>query len=252
MCGRYVSTGSLADLSVLLGVDPLAGDRTAGALQPGYNLAPTDPIPAVLPDEPEGPEDPPAPGGRQLRLLTWGLVPPWADPATAAQRINARVETVLDKPSFRRAVRRRRCLLPADGWYEWIRGADGRRQPYLIRPADGSLLTFAGLAERWHAPDGSTLHTGAILTGPAPQPLPWLHERAPLVVPPELRAAWLDPASDAATLLAAVRDAAAPPMTVHAVSPAVNDVRNRGPELIEPVPEPADLRAPASEQAALW
>jgi putative SOS response-associated peptidase YedK len=243
VCGRYVSAGDLADLSVLLGIDPFARDVTdeeeEAARQRRFNLAPTDPVPAVLPGE--------QPGSRQLTLVSWGLVPPWSDPSTGAQRINARVETVLDKPSFRRAVRSRRCLLPADGWYEWVREPSGRRQPYLVRPVHGDLLLFAGLHERWHAPDGSTRRTSAILTGPAPEPLAWLHERAPLAVPPELWTDWLDPSSDAEALLTALREGPQTPMSVQAVSSAVNNVRNSGPELLRPVEIPTP-----PEQVALW
>src|SRR3954447_20685714 len=271
VCGRYVSAGSLADLSVLLGVDPLGRDSTGAELEPSFNVAPTDPVPAVLPAQPaEPPAEPGKPDrfdtqpstGRQLRLLTWGLVPPWADPASAAARINARVETVLDKPSYRRAIRTRRCLLPADGWYEWTREPGGRRQPWFVRPANGSSLAFAGLFERRHAPDGSTLHSCTILTGPAPGPLAWLHERAPIAVPPELWAAWLDPTADVERLLVEVQSVAPVPMAVVPVSPAVNHVRNAGPQLIEPTALPATsatetaavarTTSPAPEQASLW
>src|ERR1700744_4864463 len=112
MCGRYVPAGALAALSVLLGANPFDCDVEKSELhqQRRFGLAPTDPVPAVLPTDELG--------GRQLQLLTWGLVPPWGDPSTASRRINARIETVLEKPSFRRAVRSRRALLPADGWYE--------------------------------------------------------------------------------------------------------------------------------------
>jgi putative SOS response-associated peptidase YedK len=269
VCGRYVSAGDLADLAVLLGANPFAPDAPAGDAplrrdrheQRRFGLAPTDPVPAIVP----GPE----PGARQLDLLTWGLVPAWADPATGARRINARVETVLEKASFRRAARSRRALLPADGWYEWIRSPDGRRVPHLVRPADGGLLTFAGLYERWYPPagaDAEPLVTCTILTGPAPDPLTWLHERAPLVVPPELHEAWLDPDSaagaDAEALLAALRTAGDRPMLVSQVSPAVNHVRNTGAQLTEPVEAdlpgvgtPSAQASPAkvaAEQAALW
>src|SRR3954452_10851841 len=223
VCGRYVCAGDLADLGVLLGVNPfdsseddLPDEQRALAHQRRFNLAPTDPVPAVLPGT--------TPGTRQLTLLTWGLVPHWADVRTGAQRINARAETVLDKPSFRRAVRERRCLLPADGWYEWVREPGGNKRPHFVRPTDGRLLTFAGLYEHWHAPDGSRVRTSAILTGPAPDALSWLHERAPLVVPPELWADWLDTDTintdvDVEALLTAVQASALPVMATPEVSP---------------------------------
>ncbi|HSP37388.1 MAG TPA: SOS response-associated peptidase [Frankiaceae bacterium] len=280
MCGRYVSAGDLADLSVLLGANPFDVDHTkadrpdanrpspdrpspdqSGAIRVAradllhsrrFGLAPTDPVPAVLP----GPE----PGSRQLDLLTWGLVPAWADPATAARRINARVETVLEKPSFRRAARARRALLPADGWYEWVRDPDGTRRPQLVRPADGGILAFAGLYERWYSPAGDASLSCAILTGPAPAPLAWLHERAPLVVPPELWSDWLDPGSDADGLLNALRTASPRLMVVQPVSAAINYVRNTGPALIEAAPTEAAAIEPAPveplpgavEQLPLW
>jgi putative SOS response-associated peptidase YedK len=272
VCGRYVSAGDLADLSVLMGANPFAADadprpdaadREKTTRERRFGLAPTDPVPAVLPGQ--------EPGTRQLTLLSWGLVPPWADPSTGSRRINARVETVLEKASFRRAVRARRALLPADGWYEWVREADpqvprGIRRPHLVRPADGGLLAFAGLFERWHAPDGSVLQTGTILTGPAPAELAWLHERAPIAVPAELWGDWLDPESDVEALLDALAGTTPRPMVVVRVAPMVNNVRNTGPALVEatgapvvgpptapPSATPGPVEAPLPlEQAALW
>jgi putative SOS response-associated peptidase YedK len=216
-----------------------------------FALAPTDPVPAVLPATDAGA----GAAGRQLTLLGWGLVPPWAAPSTAAQRINARVETVLDKPSFRRAVRRQRCLLPADGWYEWVRTPEGRR-PHLVRPADGGLLAFAGIYERARRPDGSRLRTCSVLTGPAPVAVEWLHERAPLLVPVERWDDWLDPDVDVEALLTDLLDGPPRALDVTEVSTAVNSVRNTGPELLEPVasaePVTSAESVPPPEQAALW
>jgi putative SOS response-associated peptidase YedK len=262
VCGRYVSAGDLADLAVLMGANPFDRDSDTNTdadadtleRKRRFALAPTDPVPAILPAaDDEGPG-----AGRQLALLAWGLVPPWAAPATAAQRINARVETVLDKPSFRRAIRRQRCLLPADGWYEWVRTPEGRR-PHLVRPADGGLLAFAGLYERARRPDGSRLRTCSVLTGPAPAEVAWLHERAPVLVPEHRWADWLDPDVDAEALLADLLDGPARPLTVTEVSKAVNRVQNTGPELLEPVvssvppvPVIAAEPVPPPEQAPLW
>jgi putative SOS response-associated peptidase YedK len=261
VCGRYVSAGDLADLAVLLGANPFAPDeaadpsdrearraaRTSSATR-RYAFAPTDPVPAVLPGA--------QPGSRQLDLLSWGLVPPWADVRSGAGRINARVEAVVDRPSFRRAVRSRRALLPADGWYEWVRDPAGRKLPHLVRPADGGLLVFAGLYERARRPDGTSLRTCSILTGPAPAPLTWLHERAPLILPPELWAAWLDPTLDAQAdvedLLRAAADTPPPAMSTTPVSTAVNGVRNTGPGLLEPVDGPDEVADRHREQAGLW
>ncbi len=251
-----------------MGADPFARDTDdqqssdqAASLERKrrFALAPTDPVPAIVPATPsagsESGSDSGSAGpgaGRQLALLGWGLVPPWAPPSTAAQRINARVETVLDKPSFRRAIRRQRCLLPADGWYEWVRTPEGRR-PHLVRPADGGLLAFAGIFERARRPDGTPLRTCSVLTGPAPAAVAWLHERAPLLVPAARWDDWLDPDVDAETLLADLVDGPPRPLTVTEVSTAVNRVQNTGPELLEPIapPAPAELVAPV-EQASLW
>lgn len=266
VCGRYVSAGDLADLAVLMGANPF-DPTTADEQSPSraqvertrrFALAPTDPVPAILPGT-IVPGEEPEPGGsgagRQLTLLGWGLVPPWAAPSTAAQRINARVETVLDKPSFRRAVRRQRCLLPADGWYEWVRTPEGRR-PHLVRPADGGLLAFAGIYERARRPDGSRLRTCSILTRPAPSAVAWLHERAPLLVPAERWDDWLDPDVDAEALLADVIGGPNRPLEVTEVSPAVNRVQNTGPELLEPLasaePVTSAEPVPPPEQVALW
>ncbi len=138
-----------------------------------------------------------------------------------------------DKPAFRDALARRRCLLPADGWYEWSTRADGVRQPYYLAPADGSVLAFAGLWERWRDADGEWLITTTVVTGPAPSDLAAIHDRAPVVMARDDWAAWLDPANeDPRDLLVPTPTGLVVP---RAVGTAVGDVRNNGPELIEPV-----------------
>lgn len=200
---------------------------------PAYNIAPTDPIPAVIERE--------RTDGRR-RLLTelrWGLVPSWSkDASGAARMINARVETVAEKPAFRKAFATRRCLLPADGYYEWypLPGTGDRKplkQPYFIRPADGRLFVMAGLYEFWKAPDGSWLTTATVITTSATDEVGQIHDRMPLTVPKENWAAWLDPdfASDARALLSVP----APELVFYQVSVAVNKVANDSPELTEPL-----------------
>ncbi|MCC6495149.1 MAG: SOS response-associated peptidase, partial [Propionibacteriaceae bacterium] len=172
--------------------------------------------------------------------LRWGLVPSWSKDARGAARlINARVETVGEKPAFRKAFATRRCLLPADGYYEWYQlpgdqGGKPVKQPYFIRPADGSLFVMAGLYEFWKAPDGAWLTTATVITTSATDEVGHIHDRMPMAVPVENWAAWLDPdfGSDARELLTVPAGV----LAYHPVSTAVNKVANDGPQLVEPLP----------------
>ena len=250
-------------------------DRVSEPLEPDYNVAPTKSVYAVLTrrardaGEHDGPEhDRPEQDGakqgaagqagdeqdggeaRELRVLRWGLVPFWAkDPSIGSRMINARAETVSVKPAFRRAFTRRRCLLPADGYYEWYRpagDAKAAKQPYYIYRADGGPLAFAGLYELWRNqefPDdhpGAWLWTSTIITTSAPDELGRIHDRMPMVIRPELWADWLDPGnSDTDGLLGLLAPAGAGRLIWRPVSTEVNSVRNNGPRLIEPAePEP--------------
>lgn len=224
MCGRYASARSTADLAVLLG----ASDETGAELaEPDYNVAPTKPVPAALVRR----------DVRRLVALRWGLVPSWAkDPKSGSRLINARMETVASKPSFRAAFARRRCLLPADGFYEWAPPPPGQRakQPYYLAPADGGPLMMAGLYEIWTDAEGRQLWTATVITTAAADDIGQIHDRCPLTVDEGDWARWLNP--DAATngLLDLVRPAVAGELTATAVSTAVNNVRNNGPQLLEP------------------
>ncbi|MBX7265370.1 SOS response-associated peptidase [Micromonospora sp. Llam7] len=234
MCGRYATTRSAGDLSVLFE----SADETAGALVADHNVAPTDPVPLVRVS--------PA-GHRALSLGRWGLVPPWSrSPAGAARMINARVETVATSRAYAPAFARRRCLVPADGWYEWVRRPGEAKQPYYLTPLDGSVLAFAGIWSVWDGPGGALL-TCSVLTTTALGELAEVHDRMPLLLPPERWASWLGGGGDAAELLVP------PPLDwlagieVRPVGPAVGDVRNDGPELTARVPptrhpEPEDMR----------
>jgi putative SOS response-associated peptidase YedK len=249
MCGRYVVTADPGQLALEFGADSILN---AESFAPDYNVAPTKHVPAVLVRD----------GARLLTRLRWGLVPHWAkDPSVGARMINARVETVAEKPAFRTAFARRRCLLPADGYYEWLKPAEGTKgtkpsgpkQPYFIHRADGGTLAFAGVYERWSDPDGNELWTASILTGAAVAPLDRIHDRMPLTVPPGHRDGWLDPAvTDPATL----RDLldCAPDWVTHPVATSVNSVRNNGAGLIEPDPgdRPGDTRAGMEDESALF
>lgn len=255
MCGRYASTRDPGDL-----VDEFEIEQVSDDLEPlsaDYNVAPTKPVYAVLERVPRGEQAadgaPAAPADpvRQLRVVTWGLVPSWAkDPKIGSKMINARMESVADKPAFRRAFAVRRCLLPADGYYEWY-GEKGRKQPYFIRPKDGGVLAMAGLYEFWRDPtrdrDDSLawLVTTAILTTTAEDELGRIHDRMPLLVEHHRYDAWLDPSqSDPTALLELLVPAAPGLLEAYPVSTAVNDVRNNGPELLARVPDDQLVAAP--------
>ncbi len=250
MCGRYVVTTDpqqlALDFGAVLRIEQLPPDY------PDYNVAPTKPVPAVLVRG----------GDRVLSTLRWGLVPFWAkDPSVGAKMINARIESAAEKSAFKQSFARRRCLLPADGYYEWLAlppapgeaaaGGKGkgkpRKQPYYIRPIDGGPLAFAGLYERWRDAEGRELWSTSILTAAAAESMAWLHDRMPLTVPSSGWDAWLDPAmqdpGQAGTLLDF-----APRWTAAPVSNQVNSVRNNGPELIETVA--ADSAAAAGTDPA--
>jgi putative SOS response-associated peptidase YedK len=218
-------------------------------LPPSWNVAPTDAVPIVLERLIEDHTI------RQLHVARWGLVPSWAkDPGIGAKMINARSESVLEKPAFRKAVKSRRCAVPADGYYEWKQGPGKAKQPYYVHPGSGSPLVFAGLYEWWKDPSkadddpGRWMLSTSILTTDTPPPgaestvfgkLTELHDRVPLPMDRATMASWLDPQIDDAAFLvdlvrAHVRDAAAD-WHVDSVGREVGNVRNNSPELIRPV-----------------
>lgn len=246
MCGRYVSVRSDGD--VLAEFEAM--DATGGDSPPAdYNVAPTKPVRAIV-NRPLRDADgtPAAEPTRQLRVVSWGLVPAWAkDRSIASRLINARVEGVATKPAFRRAYAKRRCLVPAEGWYEWqVRDTDAgpRKQPMFMTPTDGHALAFAGLYEFWGQP-GETLTTCTIITAPAQGALAEIHDRMPLVLPPRAWARWLDPAvSDPADLLVPWDEVGGEHLELRPVATTVNSVENNGAELIdrvEPAPVPQQL-----------
>jgi len=204
---------------------------------------------------------------RELRVVRWGLVPYWAkDPKIGSRLINARAETVDSKPAFRQAFKRRRCLLPADGYYEWQQpdgsesdspGGRGAKQPYYIFREDGGPLAFAGLYELWRdagLPDDherAWLWTATIITTSAPDHLGQIHDRMPMVIEPDRWQDWLDPAAtDPADLMALLAPAAAGGLTSYPVSTAVNSVRNNGPQLTERVEQGVPGQDPGSGAAS--
>jgi putative SOS response-associated peptidase YedK len=222
MCGRFVITSPPS------AVRQVFGYADQPNFPPRYNIAPTQPIPVVIVEN----------GARQFRLMRWGLLPSWVkDPRKFTLLINARAETVLEKPAFRNAMKRRRCLVPADGYYEW-RSFGKSKQPYFIHPRDGAPIGFAALAETWIGPNGEELDTVAIVTTAASAELAELHSRVPVTIDPADFARWLDcadvPAEEAATLLRAPAPGA---FVWHPVSTAVNRVANDNAQLILPIVE---------------
>jgi putative SOS response-associated peptidase YedK len=242
MCGRYASSRSPEDLVEEFEV---VADRTPAPLAADYNVAPTKEVYAVVERPPA--KDSPEPPERQLRVLTWGLVPSWAkDPSIGHRMINARMETVADKPAFKRAFAVRRCLLPADGYFEWYptsrttKAGKPVKQPFFIRPADGGVLAMAGLYEIWRDPtraedDPARFRwTCTVLTTEAEDSLGHIHDRMPLMVERDRWSQWLDPRVGGE--LSLLVPAAPGRLEAHPVSPAVGNVRNNGPELVEPLP----------------
>jgi putative SOS response-associated peptidase YedK len=202
---------------------------------PRYNVAPTQPVPIVrLVD-----------GQRQFTLVRWGLIPPWVkDPRQFSLLINARGESVNEKPAFRNAMRRRRCLFPADGFYEW-KDEGGRKRPFCVRPKNAEPIAFAGLWETWMGPNGEELETAAIVTTAANRELTPLHDRMPVVVTPDAFDLWLDCRKvDAMTATALIAPARPGLLDAYEVSPAVNRADNDGPQLLEPASaQPAGAEA---------
>ncbi|MBR1092668.1 SOS response-associated peptidase [Bradyrhizobium manausense] len=220
MCGRFVITSAPAALRQLFGYVEQPN------FPPRYNVAPTQPIPVVLIEN----------GARHFRLMRWGLLPSWVkDPKGFTLLINARSETVLEKPAFRHAIRRRRGLIPADGYYEW-KSIDGRKQPFFIHRADRTPLGFAALFETWIGPNGEELDTAAIVTAAAGEDLATLHDRVPVTISPRDFERWLDHRDDEI-------DAILPLMTAprigefawHPVSTRVNRVANDDAQLLLPI-----------------
>lgn len=236
MCGRFVVAGDKADL-----VNAFEIQEAPAELRRSWNVAPMTDIPIVT--------EKAAPDGdgsviRRLETARWGLVPSWSkDPKTGARLINARSETVLEKPSFRKAAVKRRALVPADGYYEWLKDPDGSKTPIYLHPEDEKeLLGFAALYEFWPDPDkpeddpGKWLVTATILTRTATDALGHIHDRTPVIVPPHLRGDWLNPALDDKNEVRKLLEAMPEPhLLPRVVDKAVGNVRNDGAHLIEPV-----------------
>ena len=239
MCGRFGLFHTWEDMHAAYGLlnQPLN-------MMPRWNIAPTQAVTAVI-RAASGP-------GREATGFQWGLIPPWAkDPAIGAKMINARAETLAEKPSFRNAFKRRRCLIPASGFYEWQARGGGPKQPVWIARPDNALITFAGLWEIWHGPDGGELHTCTIVTTTANDALEPYHHRMPVVLSPDGFEAWLgdgqESQEDQARAADLLRPAPNDALAVRPVGRAVNDIRNDTAELLDdaeplpPVPKQGEL-----------
>lgn len=221
MCGRFRLSSDVYELVELFAF----GQRLN--LEPRYNIAPTQPIAAVRLGED---------GERELTMLRWGLVPFWSKDAKGAgfATFNARAEGIEAKPAFREAYKRRRCLIPADGFYEWDKPPPGTpKQPYLIERADGRPFAFAGLWDRWKSPAGEVVQSATIITTQANEKMAALHDRMPVILDAADHASWLDPARPEAGGL--LRPCPADWLTLRPVSRELNNWRNEGAELVAPL-----------------
>ncbi|RRO15182.1 SOS response-associated peptidase [Saccharopolyspora rhizosphaerae] len=231
MCGRYAVRQDPAALAQ----EFAAADRTGGATGADFNITPTKTVPIVVQRGAE----------RSVRPVRWGLVPTWAEEADGGPpMINARAETITTKPAFSESARRRRCLMPATGWYEWKPG-DARRQPHLCRRRDGRSLAMAAVFSAWWDPKSirQPLVTCAVVTTAAAGELAEVHHRMPLVLPEDRWADWLDPRRSEIDELLRPEPSVLGELALHTVSTEVNSMRNNRPDLLEPadpVPAPAE------------
>ena len=244
MCGRFVITSPPEALRQIFGYIEQPN------FPPRYNIAPTQPVPVVILEN----------GGRHFRLMRWGLIPSWVkDPRKFTLLINARSETVLDKPAFKNAIKRRRCLIPADGYYEW-QDASGRKRPFFIHRRDGRPVGFAALAETWMGPNGEETDSVAIVTAPASRDLATLHHRVPVTIAPEEFERWLDGrTNDADDVMPLLRGPTEGEFAWHEISTRVNRVVNDDAQLLLPItdeeraaeePKPAKKAGPRKVAAA--
>jgi putative SOS response-associated peptidase YedK len=222
MCGRFTLTATPQQLQ-----EAFPGLQTPPEMPARYNIAPTQPVAVItnhLPDK--------------LDFFTWGLIPSWAkDPSIGSRLINARAETLAEKPAFRAAFRRRRCLIPASGFYEWRQELGSKtKTPLYISLPNGAPLAFAGLWENWNAPDGSQILSCTIITTPPNDLMRSIHNRMPAILAPEDYAAWLDPdVSDPSALQGLLQPFKAAPLQAHPVSRLVNSPANDLPASIAPI-----------------
>jgi len=220
MCGRFTRTTNLIDLAEEFGVAEVTAD-----LDPSYNIAPTQQVAVILTDD----------DTKRLVQVRWGLVPSWAkDPGIGNKMINARAETITEKASFRNAFKKRRCLVVADGFYEWQRVGTSKR-PMYIHLKNGKPFGFAGLYEFWKSPEDEQIVTCAIITTTPNQLMQPIHDRMPVIIPKADENRWLDPhATDQEALIDMLKPYPADAMEAYPVSKRVNSPTNNSPECVKP------------------
>ena len=216
MCGRYALVASSEQVMTHFKI------QQGFCTTPRYNIAPGNFIPALRAGQP------------QIDFLRWGLIPTWANAKSEAAKgfINARAETIVEKPAFKSAFLRRRCLIPVSGYYEWQKQGN-RKQPYYVSALDDRLIAFAGIWDSWTEPSGNTVETCAVITGPASANLQGIHERMPLVLKPGSYQTWLDKRSLQSTLLGLLSASADIPLRAYAVSTRVNDPKHEDPQCLQ-------------------
>ena len=228
MCGRYTLYHTLGEIEELFQVN------MPGLYAPRYNIAPTQPVLIIR-------ENPHVSEGREAVHVVWGLIPPWADdPRIGSKMINARCETAAEKPSYKYPLRRRRCIVPVSGFYEWSKLAatphtPAAKQPYLIKNSDNTPLALAGIWEVWHGPNGELIESCSILTTAANAMMAPLHDRMPVIILPDRAAEWLDTRNDDSRSLGHFFNMhTLDSLVMHPVSPLVNSVRNDSADLVAP------------------
>ncbi len=223
MCGRFTFHTGSADLQTLFNLGPVSKE-----IRPSYNIAPTHSVLTVVQRD----------GTNTLESMQWGLVPVWAqDPKIGSKMINARAETISEKPSFKRLLKSRRCLILADGFYEWRQGEGKKKTPLHIRMKSEQPFAFAGLYDTWTPPQGDPLTSCTIITTTANELMATFHHRMPVILPQPNYARWLDPSfQDTETLLSFLTPYPASEMVAYAVSDQVNSPNQNSPRLIEAVP----------------
>ena len=217
MCGRYTFTFSAKSLAEAFGMIPPGFD-----IVKGYNIAPGQYIVIVRPEK----------GQRVADVAFWGLIPSWTnDPNTCPKPINARAETLIEKPTFRSAFKRNRCIVPASGFYEWKTEGKEKR-PFYFHPTDGDVFAFAGLMEDWHGPNGEVMVGACIITTEPNELMAEIHNRMPVILPKDAWGLWLDPAVQVREVQPLLVPYPSELMAAHPVGSAVGNTRNDGPELI--------------------
>ncbi len=233
MCGRYALTLPPEAVRAFFGYDDQPN------FPPRYNIAPTQPVPVVLEEN----------GRRRFRLMRWGFIPSWVkDTRDFPLVINIRSETAAGKPSFRNALKRRRCLMPTDGFYEW-QGKGATRRAFLARRADRGPFAFAALWETWIAPDGAEIDTVALVNGPANGVMSAVHERCPIILAPADWPLWLDPANEREGIADMLKPPPDNAFELVEIGDAVNKVANDGPEVQTPLGEGSRKAQPVTSPA---